>query len=670
VSRRASPSDCQSCLHYRPQSSFVDAYKDFDRSAPREPVMKSLLELRKEETRLQENEMELQVELMMTDQIAWPSRPRFAPLCVFGDGLFIPAAKNPDGRCADFSAAVNRQGQACGSCQFVVRPETKIGDRRRMPSGAGGSQETAFYRQLNKEQDDADATAQALEIEQAYVGEGALSGAYFLPTCAVRITAGRQNVTPFCNLRNDCALHSAHVALPGALVDWIRATASEPDAEALTQTVKIAKLIAGRDINRPAEFLADLAAWVREDSGQRWSAALWAFSCVYGRWTAEAPKDGSVTKPPPYRAGDPMPPTWGAAPATPPPALMPFIAGCDAYEWGLLAAFSRTSDDHATSAAALLCQQVAEFLVTAISPFEAAAAIDAVLALTDRRDACFAPRTLDLVDGFLQRLRGRAETLRLAARTDLQQQLESFARALSHKMESWSALPSRTPSQLASLDSIDTEVGDKLRQLDRARLTAARLEGRQILEAAAGVATGALSRQERSAWPAKLKAANESASERDEADDVEVFGDALNAYLARMEKSVPGYVATFFDRPVGDNQLTGRALVQNAFRQTLGLVYNVARASKKARREVSATLFFLRGIEPVTLTALELLRRQPQPDRLPESVEQALSSPVATTLEAFHATRWRPPEIARNYLAAGRRIAAPRFSGDATARAR
>jgi hypothetical protein len=60
--------DCQDCQFYRPQASFVDAYKDFERNAPREPVMKSLLDLRKEETHVQENEMELQIELLMTEQ--------------------------------------------------------------------------------------------------------------------------------------------------------------------------------------------------------------------------------------------------------------------------------------------------------------------------------------------------------------------------------------------------------------------------------------------------------------------------------------------------------------------------------------------------------------------------------------------------------------------------
>ena len=70
---------CPDCLHYRPQASFVDAYKEFDRAPPREPLMKSLLDLRKEETRVQENEMELQLELLMTEQVSWPTRPRFAP---------------------------------------------------------------------------------------------------------------------------------------------------------------------------------------------------------------------------------------------------------------------------------------------------------------------------------------------------------------------------------------------------------------------------------------------------------------------------------------------------------------------------------------------------------------------------------------------------------------
>src|SRR5258706_379801 len=113
--------DCELCQHYRPQTSFVDSYKLFDPSPPRTPIMKSLLEIRKEETRAQENEMELQIELLRTDQKTWPAPPRFAPICLFGDSLHIPAAKNPGGSCPDFEPALNRQGNSCRTCQFVMR---------------------------------------------------------------------------------------------------------------------------------------------------------------------------------------------------------------------------------------------------------------------------------------------------------------------------------------------------------------------------------------------------------------------------------------------------------------------------------------------------------------------------------------------------------------------
>src|ERR1700693_1601796 len=48
---------CEMCQHYRPQTSFIDAYKQFDQSSPRGPIMKSLLEVRKEETKALEGEV-------------------------------------------------------------------------------------------------------------------------------------------------------------------------------------------------------------------------------------------------------------------------------------------------------------------------------------------------------------------------------------------------------------------------------------------------------------------------------------------------------------------------------------------------------------------------------------------------------------------------------------
>jgi hypothetical protein len=74
-----------------------------------------------------------------------------------------------------------------------------------------------------------------------------------------------------------------------------------------------------------------------------------------------------------------------------------------------------------------------------------------------------------------------------------------------------------------------------------------------------------------------------------------------------------------------------------------------------------ATLVLRRGLEPVTPTALDLCGGSPQPGRIPESVDGALSDPVATTLEALHSARFGSPEVVRSYLSSGRRIGTPRL---------
>ena len=639
MNHRPSISYCPDCLHYQPQASFVDAYKEFDRAPPREPLMKSLLDLRKEETRVQENEMELQLELLMTEQMSWPTRPRFAPLCVFGGGLWIPAAKNANGECKDYKEALNRQGRACRTCQFIVRPETKVGDRRQMPSGAGGTQEAGFYRQLNKEQDDADAMAQALEIEQSFNGDGCLPAAFFLPTCGVRVTEGRRNVAPFCNLRNDCADHRAHMPLPDALVKLVNKTATEADDGALAQTINIARLASLTD---PAKFMSALSAWVGEDPAGRAGAAQWASSC--GRWS-------------PPRGGPSGPPA-GAASAP----LRPFIAGCDAYEWGLLGAFSRTSGEGARTAAAVLCQQVAEFLATVVSPLQAACCIGAVDALvepepkgSENSKPVFSPMTRDLIDGFVKRLRGHAEELRLVAKTDLQRYYEEFAGLQSYKVGTWLALAWRDPAYLARFDSVDAELGEKLRLQDRTKLAEARTEGTELLENIAALANGILSADRRTEILNRLLGSNESSLDRDQTDATDLINEGIDRGAKKW--GLP------LDLPVspGESIPTYRALFTNVIRQAFGIQYDVPRATVTPRRRVFASLFWRRGLDPVTPFALEILGRSPQPGRLPESIEQVVTEPAQTTLEALHKAMFGIPETARGYLISGRRVGAPCF---------
>ena len=299
--------------------------------------------------------------------------------------------------------------------------------------------------------------------------------------------------------------------------------------------------------------MSELSTWVGKEPTGRAGAAQWASSC--GRWSTQ----------PGGRAA-------GAAPAS----LVPFIAGCDAYEWGLLGAFSRASGEGARTAAAVLCQQVAEFLATVVSPLQAAWCIAAVDALVepDEKDKdpkeagdpkpVFSPVTRELIDGFVKRLRGHADELRLVARTDLQRYYEEFIGRQSYKVGTWLALAGRDPAYLARFDSIDAELGEKLRVQDRSKLAEARAEGAELLDAAA-LANGSLSADQRDEILNRLLGANESSLDRDQADVTDLNGEAID----RMAKKwgLP------LDLPVSPGQpnLTYRALVTNAIRQAFGI---------------------------------------------------------------------------------------------------
>jgi hypothetical protein len=658
-------SSCESCQYYRPQASFVDAYKDFDRNPPREPLMKSLLELRKDETHLQENEMELQLELLMTEQRLWPTRPRFAPLCVAGGRLSIPAAKNADERCKDYIPALNRQGRACRTCRFLIRPETKIGDRQKMPTGAGGSQETAFYRQINKEQDDADAMSQALEMEQSFYGDGSLPAVFFLPSCGAQVNNGKRLAAPFCNLRNDCAEHSPHVTLPNTLLEIVKQSEGSEDEVALEYTLRLARMVASVGIECPAEFMAE---WAKDDPQFRLSAMEWTSSCVYGRWAVEAPKPSSAEKLPSHPLVKFLPNTAGGTAKRRPPQLQPYIAGCDAYEWGLLAALSKKTDASAALAAGVICQQLAEFLVTVLSPLEALFCVDAANALINPQ--LFAPRTVDLVQSFIRRLLARAETLRLAAQTDLQTYCEEFAAGISYKVGVWLALPMRDPMYLAKLDAIDAELGKQARQLIAHKFSEARSDGERLLSACGALVQQGLSPQDRVTFLNNLLASNNDAVDRDQKDEETINSAAVDiminkVYPPAMANMPLGNVSGPFAQLAGNLGLpvqpTPISLAKSIMAQVYGRIFDLARAEANPRRRVLATLFILRGINPVTPTALSVWNRQPEPGRVPEALDEALWDPAANTVEAFHWERFKSQESTCGFLTAGRRVGTPCF---------
>ena len=79
------------------------------------------------------------------------------------------------------------------------------------------------------------------------------------------------------------------------------------------------------------------------------------------------------------------------------------------------------------------------------------------------------------------------------------------------------------------------------------------------------------------------------------------------------------------------------------------------------RRRVFASLFWRRGLDPITPAALDIMGRPPLPGRLPKSIDQAVTEPAQRTLEAIHKAMFGIPENAHEYLMSGRRIGAPGF---------
>jgi hypothetical protein len=670
--------DCQSCQNYRPQTSFVDAYKEFDANAPRLQVMKSLLELRKEETHLQENEMELQLALLTTEQIAWPTEPRFAPVCRAG-GNYIPAVKMTLVDCGR-KDALNRQGHACRTCRFLVRPETKIGDRRQLATAPAGHDMTMFYSQLDKEQDEADAAAQAVEMEQSFFSDGCLPTARFLPTCSARVRDGNRLVPPFCNLRNDCPDHRAHVPLPTELLAVEAAAMGPPDALAVRYAIELAELVANAGIKHPTSFVSKLGQWAHGEQARQ-SAAAWAQKCLHERWAHEAAKEAgdaasaaSLTNVFPENGGrGPA----GARPANndepaPGSVLVPFVAGCDAYEWGLLAELSRKTDEGASSAAAVICQQLAEFVTAIPSPGRAARAIEAADLLVSR-EGLFAPRTIDLLDGFLRQLRSYGKTLRLTARTDLQRHFEECAAKLSYKVAVWMALPMKDPKLVTRFDGIAPEIGEASRRLDADKLYEARAEAAELLALFADLSTGKRAPEWRRGKLTDLLATNNAALDRDEKDEVRLTEDASERAWARMgiSSNTPAdalreAIERFAGRvglPVVPSSVTqAKEGFKVALMRTYRRVYDVGRTTGGPSRQLIATLLLIRGCHPVTPAALDFWHREPQPGRVPETIDEAIFAPVQKTLEAFHAERFKADyATVAAHLSWRRRIGAPFF---------
>ncbi|UVT16040.1 MAG: hypothetical protein H8K04_00275 [Nitrospira sp.] len=591
--------------------------------------MKTLLDIRKEETRVQENEMELQIELLRTDQKQWPTPPRFAPICTFAGGLFIPAAKNPDGRCEDFQPALSRQGKACRTCQFVVTPERIIGDRREQGTGVGGSQEVAFYRQQNKENEDADATAKAIEIEQSFYADGRLRTLSFLPSCSILITEGDRHVVPFCNLRHDCKEHRPHIPIPELMFEYVKRTAQAPHFRALEYTIQLVQFVVQIENKGPDEFLNLVTEWAKEEPA-RALVLPWAKRIVLNRWNHEAA----------HKLGKAVPREAVTQPSASSEIglkVFPCIAGCDAYEWGMLAAGSHRNEAAAVVTSGVICQQLAEFLVTEVSPLESASCIDSAIQLI-RTDGIFSSLTLEKVDGFLRRLKGLSLSLRLLAQSDLQGYFEDFVAKFSYPVNAWLRLTTKAGANPFQVNL------EAQRQIVNNKVASAHDIGKRILVDCAAVSLGTLSVPGRNALLDQLNKLNESGLQRDHQDNMN-----LQKEIFRNLVGIPLDPAT-------------QAQMDQYVTQAWLRVYEDARLVELPRRKLLGTLLCHRGMLPVTTTALELHGRNPQPDRTPETLDEAIWEPVAKTVEAFHVgTFGEPSEAIAPYLRQIRRRAVPRF---------
>jgi hypothetical protein len=194
-----------------------------------------------------------------------------------------------------------------------------------------------------------------------------------------------------------------------------------------------------------------------------------------------------------------------------------------------------------------------------------------------------------------------------------------------------------------------------VRQQFAAKLAEARTDGTQLLETCAKLAAGTLSPQDRLAFLDQLIAANGSALERDQKDEVEDRKAAVE--IMAQKSGLP------LNMPVPGMGSTMGPLVHAALAETFGRVFDVGRAIGNPRKDVLASLLFNRGLFPFTPNALDLWKRPPQPGQIPETIEQALFQPVAKTLEGFYAARFnaRLDSTILSYLASNRRVGSPRF---------
>lgn len=632
--------NCESCQHYRPQVSFVDAWKHFDDSGPRKEIMQSLKEVRQEETKTLENEVELLFELVKTDILEWPQAPRFAPYCGLQGKAEVAALRNRGGRCGDFTLATSRDERGCHTCSFSEHPIRRIGDRSATPVNSGGMRNEVWdrMRQIDKEMEDADAAAKGLEIEQSFFGDGHLPVVRFLPRCGARRTEGRQHVVPFCNLRRTCSDHSPWLPVPPEL---LTAKRNEPGDSAIDVTLELIQLVSRAGTGNPEAFMEEWPAWLESDPKHACSEA-WASRGVARWWGMTG---GNADTRPELSA-----PGKGGR-------LLPFIAGVDAFEWGWLA---ERSHSHPLIIANAIVQQLAEFLAATVKPLEAVRCIDSFGRVLDL--GVFSDETFALVTPFARRLRALREDLWHTNLVDLISYYEGLAGSLLYAPSRW--IRSKREGGQALADYLGESFVAEMREESFRKCSEARRQGMMLLSRLAAI-------EEADAQPPAaqfldhLTQLNEAALGKDVQEQKDVLLQLRNRFTPFAEQDqlqAQQALATIQQKMFEHGLVTPDALHTPAqvdpLEQAVEQVFDPIRRSELPRRRLAAWLIFRRGMLPVTPSVLEFMKNAEPTTMTPQSIEQALLAPASKNVEAYF-----PIQGPDRELAAGRRIGSPLVTG-------
>jgi hypothetical protein len=617
--------DCFTCQHYRTQTSFVEAHKNLLEGRRRRELYEAMNEVRKEEIEILEGEIEMLMEQCRVEDMTWPSIPRFTPLCAAPGGPFVAALKNRGGDCADYLPAFMRAERACHSCSHAKPAETFLGARLIMDPQAYSKERREQTQLHNKETDDADAAAMAMEIRQAFSSDGRMSSPSFVRTCGVRVEGGRSIVIPTANLRQDCDVYRPLFAIPQVLLDAVRREKAAPfDSIAFGFTLRLIRGVL--QASDPEAFVGFAMSLM---GGEPQSAAVgrWGVFCGAKRFK-EVFKDAAI-------------PEMGDYEPFAPGALMPAIVGCDAFEWAVLAAISHQSE-LASLVATSICQQVAEFTTGTLSPIARRNGFEAVTRLL-AVPQLFSSETLMRAEPFVQRLSAQAQMLDLAATTDLRIYFEDFLGQLSYPVASYLRME---PEKVMMPGAPQAQRAARLRASERKRYGERRaaeiLGGVVAILAKRGIAHHG----ERTAFLRALIEENENAV-RDDLQSINQVANSVGPEMGIVPEA--GWVDAVLQpiRQIVNQQQESEAL-----------------ALLIKPRILIASLVLTRGAAPVTPCASVLWGREPTPGQPPRDDREALHEPAGLTIEAWHARRLgqAAPEIA-DYLCGVRSIAAPTFYG-------